>query len=116
MSQRCKDFTTLCLCDLLYKNMLIKIVIFYYLLLINIGNFLAFGIDKRQARKNKGRIPESTLMSLSILGGAVGGLFAMYIFKHKKKKARFFLMVPMLCALHIILLTLIFFRNYLEVL
>ena len=101
-------FTTLCLCDLSYKNMLIKIVIFYYLLLINVGNFLAFGIDKRQARKNKGRIPESTLMSLSILGGAVGGLFAMYIFKHKKKKARFFLTLPILAIFYTVIAILIF--------
>lgn len=90
--------------------MLIKIII-YYLLIINSGTFLLFGIDKHLARKNKERIPESTLISLSALGGAAGGLAAMYIFRHKTKKAKFFLVVPMLLVLHIVIAILVTFKN-----
>ena len=94
---------------------MLKLIAIYFTL-INIITFIAFWKDKNLARRNKERISESNLLLLSISGGATGGLVAMYLFRHKTKKARFFLMVPMLCALHIILLTLIFFRNYLEVL
>ncbi len=90
--------------------MLIKIII-YYLLIINSGTFLLFGIDKHLARKNKERIPESTLLLLSALGGAAGGLAAMYIFRHKTKKAKFFLVVPMLLVLHIVIAILVTFKN-----
>ena len=88
--------------------MLTKIII-YYFLFINIGNFLLFGIDKHLARKNKERIPESTLILLSALGGAAGGLAAMYIFKHKTQKAKFFLALPMLLVLHIVIAILMIF-------
>lgn len=76
---------------------------------------MLFGIDKHLARKNKERIPESTLISLSALGGAAGGLAAMYIFRHKTKKAKFFLALPMLLVLHFMIIILIF-KKYQEVL
>lgn len=72
---------------------------------------MLFGIDKHLARKNKERIPESTLLLLSALGGAAGGLAAMYIFRHKTKKAKFFLVVPMLLVLHIVIAILVTFKN-----
>ena len=88
--------------------MLIKIII-YYILSINIGTFLLFGIDKHLARKNRERVPESTLILLSVLGGALGGFLAMYIFRHKTQKAKFFLVVPMLLVLHIVIAILMIF-------
>ena len=81
--------------------MLTKIII-YYFILINIGNFLLFAIDKHLAVKNKERIPESTLILLSAIGGAIGGLCSMYLFRHKTKKAKFFISLPLFLALQII--------------
>lgn len=80
--------------------MLIKIII-YYFILINIGNFLLFAIDKHLSIKNKERIPESTLILLSAIGGAIGGLCSMYLFRHKTKKAKFFISLPLFLALQI---------------
>ena len=94
---------------------MLKLIAIYFTL-INIITFIAFWKDKNLARRNKERISESNLLLLSISGGATGGLAAMYLFRHKTKKARFFLTVPMLCALQIMLLALILFRKYLEVL
>ncbi len=88
--------------------MLTKIIL-YYLLFINSGTFLLFGIDKHLSKKNKERIPESTLVLLSALGGAACGLAAMYIFRHKTQKAKFFLLLPMLLVLHIAISILIIF-------
>lgn len=82
--------------------MLTKIII-YYLLLINIGNFAVFGIDKLLAKRgSKERIPESTLILFSAIGGSIGGLAAMYLFRHKTKHAKFYICLPLFLILHII--------------
>ena len=44
---------------------------FYYLVLINVITFIAYGIDKLKAKKGKWRIPEATLLLLAIVGGAL---------------------------------------------
>ena len=88
--------------------MLTKIII-YYIVLINIGNFVLFAIDKHLAIKNRERIPESTLILLSALGGAFGGLCSMYIFRHKTKHSKFFVLLPLFLILHIIVAILMIF-------
>ena len=65
-----------------------------YLIGINLLTFLIFGIDKRKARKGKWRIPEDTLIWLSIVGGSVGALLGMYLFRHKTQKRKFTLGIP----------------------
>lgn len=86
--------------------MLIKIIVCYFIL-VNIGTFILFAIDKHLAIKGKERIPESTLILFSAIGGALGGLLSMYIFRHKTKKAKFFLSLPMFLTLHVIIAILI---------
>ena len=81
--------------------MLTKIII-YYFILINIGNFLLFAIDKHLSIKNKERILESTLILLSAMGGALGGLCSMYLFRHKTRQAKFYICLPLFMALQII--------------
>jgi uncharacterized membrane protein YsdA (DUF1294 family) len=82
-----------------------------YFFLINIVTFVTFGIDKNLSKHNQLRVPESTLLLLSALGGALGGFLAMYIFRHKTQKAKFFLVVPMLLVLHIVIAILVTFKN-----
>lgn len=63
------------------------------LLLFAILSLLAFalyGTDKRKARRGLWRIPEKTLLLISFLGGALGGLAAMQIFRHKTKHWYFY--------------------------
>ena len=55
-------------------------------------------IDKSKAVKGKWRIPESTLFILSILGGAIGGFAAMYLFHHKTKHWYFVVGMPLILA------------------
>ena len=57
-----------------------------YVILINIITFIAYGIDKRKAKKNRFRIKEATLFTIALIGGSVGALFGMYTFRHKTKK------------------------------
>ncbi|MEN8148930.1 MAG: DUF1294 domain-containing protein [Planctomycetota bacterium] len=63
--------------------------LFYAFLGLNLFTFLAFGWDKRRARKNASRTPEGTLLTLSFLGGFPGGWIAMNLFRHKTRKVSF---------------------------
>lgn len=75
-----------------------------YLLAINLISFIAYGIDKRKAIKNKWRIKEATLLGLSFIGGSIGALMGMIIFHHKTKKPRFKIGVPVMLIFHLVIL------------
>ncbi len=65
-----------------------QIVIIAYaswLVLLSIITFIAYGVDKKKAKKGQYRTKEKTLLSLSFFGGAFGGYPAMLIFRHKTK-------------------------------
>ena len=51
-------------------NTILRAIIIY-LIGINILTFLVFGIDKWKARRGKWRIPEATLIGMSIAGGSI---------------------------------------------
>ena len=51
--------------------------------------FLAFGFDKWRASRSGSRVPETTLAMLGALGGWLGGLFGMMVFRHKTGKWTF---------------------------
>ena len=76
---------------------------------MNIVTFVTFWIDKNLAQNNKSRIQESTLILMSAIGGAAGGLAAMYLFRHKTRHAKFFLGLPAMLLIHIIIAYLIIF-------
>ena len=78
--------------------------VFYYLIFINLFTFLIFGIDKYRSIKNMYRVKESTLLSLFLIGGAIGGLFGMRIFRHKTLKYKFKYIIPILSFLEILLI------------
>ena len=63
--------------------------IIIYLVVINIVGFLAMFIDKEKAKRGAWRIPEKTLFLLTILGGGIGTITGMYLFRHKTKKLKF---------------------------
>lgn len=66
-----------------------------YLLVVNIISLLLMGIDKLLAITKKRRIPEFTLLTLSIFGGTLGTILAMFIFRHKIRKIKFLLLIPL---------------------
>lgn len=75
-----------------------------YLIVINIVGFLAMGIDKWKAKNNAWRIHENTLFGITALGGGIGTIAGMYTFRHKTKKAKFAIGMPMILILEIILI------------
>ena len=76
---------------------------------MNIVTFVTFWIDKNLSKHNQSRVSESTLVLMSALGGAAGGLAAMYLFRHKTRHATFFLGLPAMLLIHIIIAYLIIF-------
>lgn len=70
--------------------------IFFYLWLVNIATFAAYGYDKHRAYYAKFRIPEFVLLLLAVIGGAFGALMGMLLFRHKIRKPRFYVTVPLL--------------------
>lgn len=76
-------------------------ILVIYLVAVNMTAVLVYGIDKRRAVKRKWRIPESTLLGLAAVGGSVGALCGMYIFRHKTRHRKFVIGVPVLLFLQI---------------
>lgn len=60
-----------------------------YLLLINVFTLTLFGYDKDMAEKKKKRVSEKTLLLFTFLGGTLGALLGMRMYKHKTSKASF---------------------------
>lgn len=72
-----------------------------YLLIINAAALLLMYLDKQFARKKARRIPESALMLTGVLGGTVGALIGMYLFRHKTKHLKFTLGLPLILVLQL---------------
>lgn len=60
-------------------------------LIMNIFAFVIMSYDKRLAKMKRTRIPENNLLIISILGGSLGILSAMILFRHKTSKGSFVL-------------------------
>jgi len=63
----------------------------YYFVFINGISFFCYGFDKWMAIRNKRRLSEKFLFWLSFVGGSVGSLFGMILFRHKIRKFLFYL-------------------------
>ena len=72
-------------------------------LIMSLAALVAFALDKYKAKNQKWRIPEASLIALSTLGGAFGAFLGMILFRHKTKKLKFIITVPLLSVVWIIL-------------
>lgn len=69
------------------------------LLIMNGFTFSVFGFDKWMAQTRGWRIPEAFLWLCSLLGGSVGALAAMNVFRHKTRKLSFQLVMVLILLL-----------------
>lgn len=81
----------------------IKTLFAIYFIIVNAFGFIMSAVDKSAARKHKWRVPEKNLFAVSLLGGAVGTLMSMLIFRHKTKHKRFMIGIPLIISAQIFL-------------
>lgn len=79
----------------------------YYLAVINFLTWVIYGLDKGRAKAGKWRIPERTLILLAVIGGSAGALAGMLMFRHKTRKAKFVVSVPVLLVVHCVIVGLV---------
>ena len=76
-------------------------VLLGYLAAINPVTFAVYGADKRRAKKDRRRVSEKTLFLLAILGGSVGALLGMKVFRHKTRHWYFVWGIPAILLIQI---------------
>ena len=81
---------------------------FYYFIAINILAIILTITDKLKAIHNKWRIPENTLLLVSALGGSLCMLITMVIIRHKTRKLKFMLGIPIIIVLQCIVVYFLF--------
>lgn len=75
-----------------------------YFYTINLLALALFGIDKRRAKRGGRRIPELWLLAVAVAGGSVGAIGGMLSFRHKKRKPRFSVGLPVILAIQVLFL------------
>lgn len=81
------------------------------LVFVNLTAFFLFWRDKARAARGQRRIPEAALLRWATLGGGAGALCGMLVCRHKTRKPKFFILVPLLAAVQtaaLVLLVLFF--------
>lgn len=74
-------------------------LVLIYLAIINTVTFLLYGFDKWRAKQGGRRISERTLLGYSLIGGSPGALLSMGFFRHKIRKPKFYLGVPLMLVI-----------------
>lgn len=77
--------------------------VWIYLAVINVVAFLVYGIDKHRAKAGAWRISEKTLWVLAAIGGSVGALLGMEVFRHKTKKRSFQIVLAVIVFVQVLL-------------
>ena len=98
--------------------------IIIYLAIVNMTAFIMYGIDKWRAvrnrdsqglrkskKKQKRRIPESTLLGIAIIGGSIGALAGMQIWHHKALHKKFRYGIPFIIIAQVAIVTFILYNS-----
>ena len=86
-------------------------ILIWYLSVINFTTWAAYGLDKGRAKSGKCRIPERTLLLLALIGGSLGALAGMIMFRHKTRKAKFFISVPVMFVVHCVIVAMLVYMK-----
>ena len=75
-----------------------------YLLAVNALGFFIMLYDKYLAKNNLWRIPEKTLIGIAVIGGSLGCLIGMYTARHKTRKPKFTIGLPVILVIQLFIL------------
>lgn len=82
--------------------MIFKLLLCYFAV-VSLVLFIVMGADKRAAEHGRRRVPERTLLGIAAIGGSVGGILGMIVFRHKIRKPAFFIGYPAMLLLHAVI-------------
>lgn len=85
-------------------------LLIYYLLAVNLLTFATYGIDKYKARHARWRVREVSLLLLAALGGSIGALLGMHLFRHKTKHKKFRYGVPLILLAQVAVAVFCYYR------
>ena len=85
----------------------IWLIIIIYLVAVNLFGLILMGVDKSRAKRRKWRIPEATLFLVAVIGGSLGSIAGMYIFRHKTKHMTFKIGIPVIIFVQILFIVLL---------
>lgn len=71
---------------------------------INLLSFYLMAYDKSQARKGGRRVPERNLFIAAAVGGALGSLLGMRLWRHKTKHLSFTIGIPLILVIQGVIL------------
>ena len=69
--------------------------------------FPRFLVQMHKARKRAWRIPESTLFVLALIGGSLGSIIGMHLFRHKTRHWYFLYGMPAILIIQVLLVLLL---------
>ena len=82
-----------------------------YFVIISIVAVIITCYDKHCAIRDKWRVKERTLIIVSALGGGIAMYVTMQLIRHKTKKLKFMLGIPLIVIAEIFLLGLVMFNG-----
>jgi len=89
--------------------------VFYYIGIyvaaVNLAGFILMAIDKMRARRSAWRIPCATLFLFAIFGGSLGCILGMQLFRHKTQKPAFYIGLPVILLLQLLIVVYILFLS-----
>lgn len=95
--------------ELFQSAPILMIIAIAYLLIINLIALLLMYSDKRRAKQPATRrVPEKTLFFSALIGGSIGAIAGMQLFRHKTKHWYFVVGMPAILIIQIGLVALLF--------
>lgn len=85
-------------------GLIFGIINIFYPIIISIIAIVMTTLDKKYAEKGSWRISERSLFLVAILGGALAMYITMKIIRHKTQHKRFMIGLPIIIAVHILLI------------
>ena len=81
--------------------MMLKAVLIY-LAVISLVSVVITIHDKLSAKRSKRRVPERTLIMLSLVGGSAAMYMTMQLIRHKTRHAKFMIGIPLIMLLQLV--------------
>lgn len=93
--------------------MSIEFFIFYFLIINYVAAMVSI-FDKRQAKLHNHRVSEMNLFLLSIAGGALSMYIVLRCIRHKTRKKRFMIGLPIVFTLQFLIIFLLLFLDLMK--